>query len=116
MIFSRQELDTVDRDAFAFEAQSLFGRDLAEQPSIIMKQLSALRIHDCSRLLGSLTDIPSLVISGTQDRIAPPSEGRALSEAIFGEYQEWKGTAHGLPITQKDKLNSTYYRLFCELI
>ena len=112
MIFSRQELDTVDRDAFAFEAQSLFGRDLAEQPSTIMKQLSALRKHDCSMLLGSLTDIPSLVISGAQDRIAPPTEGRALSEAISGEYQEWKGTAHGLPITQKDKLNSTLEKFF----
>ena len=63
-------------------------------------------------LLGSLTDIPSLVISGAQDQIAPLSEGRALSEAMFGEYQEWKGTAHGLPITQKDKLNSTLEKFF----
>lgn len=112
MVFSRQELETVDRDAFALEAQSIFGRDLAEQPSIVMKQVNALSKHDCSALLGSLAHIPSLVISGAQDRMAPPSEGRALAEAISGEYQEWGGTAHGLPITQKDQLNSTLEKFF----
>ena len=48
MLWPRADLAACDQDALATRVAALVGRDLAEQPPILMKQLSALGRHDIS--------------------------------------------------------------------
>lgn len=93
--------------AMAADVGRLFGRDLADQPSINMKQVRALGAHDASEKLGALSSIPTLVVSATEDRIAPRTQGKALAEAIRGAlYVEIEGAAHAVTIQKADEINA----------
>src|SRR5688572_19884177 len=46
MLWPVDTLNTVDNDELAGRVASLIGRDLADQPAILMKQVGALRHHD----------------------------------------------------------------------
>jgi aminoacrylate hydrolase len=95
-----------DRARLAEEMRPLFGRDLADSPAIIMKQLGAMGRYDASARLGELAAIPTLVVSGSEDRIARPAYGRALAAAIPGSrYVELPGAAHGVPIHSPATIN-----------
>ncbi len=84
----------------------LFGHDLADQPPIAMKQLSAMSAYDATPRLRELAGIPTLVVSGRLDRIAKPSYGRALAEAMPDSgYVEFPAAGHALPITHAARLN-----------
>ncbi len=97
----------VDLDALAVQLADRFGRDLAEQPPIVMKQLSALGAHDASARLGALAPIPTLVVSAAEDLIAPPSQGRALAAAIgTARYVELDGAAHGVPLHSPERIDT----------
>jgi 3-oxoadipate enol-lactonase len=99
-------LTTTERDAMATEIGVVFGRDLADQPAIAMKQVRALGAHDVSAQLDALSSIPTLVVSATHDRIAPCGQGRALAGAIRGaRYVEIEDAAHGLTIQKADVVN-----------
>jgi len=94
-------------EAVAAEMCDLFQRDLADQPPIIMKQLGAMRRYDASARLEKLATIPTLVVSGALDRIAPPAFGRELAAAIPGaRFLEIAGAAHSLPIHQAAAVNA----------
>jgi 3-oxoadipate enol-lactonase len=96
-----------DRAQLAETLRPLFGRDLAEQPSIIMKQLRAMARYDASGRLGQLAKVPSLVVSAELDRIAPPAFGRELAAAIPGaRFVEIPGAGHGVPIHAPEKINA----------
>jgi pimeloyl-ACP methyl ester carboxylesterase len=85
----------------------LFGHDLADQPPIVMKQLRAASRFDVSARLGTLTGTPTLVVAATHDRIALPSFGRALSDAIPGaRYVEIPDAGHGCTIQCADRVNA----------
>jgi aminoacrylate hydrolase len=100
-------LETSDRDAMAAHFGRLFGRDLADQPSINMKQVRALGAHDASEKLGALSSIPTLVVSATEDRVAPRTQGLALADAIGGAlYVEIQNAAHGVTIQKADEINA----------
>lgn len=77
-------LATVDRDQLCAGLQGLFGRDLADQPSIVMQQVRAMSKFDVSAQLSTLQGLPTMVVSAEHDRIAPPEYGRALAAAIPG--------------------------------
>ncbi|MGE0160802.1 MAG: alpha/beta fold hydrolase [Gemmatimonadales bacterium] len=95
--------DTVEIQA---RLTSVFGRDLADQPPVAMRQLQALARYDASDRLASLRYIPTLVVSGELDRIARPSSGRALAAAIPGaRYVEVPGAGHALPAYHPDVIN-----------
>lgn len=95
-----------DRDSFAERLAPLFGHDLADQPSVVMKQLAALRNYDATPRLAELAGLPTLVVSARHDRIAPPPSGRALAAGIGGAtYVQIAGAAHGVPIHQADRVN-----------
>lgn len=80
------------------QLSALFGRDLADQPAIAMQQLRALSRYDASARLGALDGIPTLVMSGELDRIAPAAGARALAAAIPGaRYVELPGAGHAVP-------------------
>jgi pimeloyl-ACP methyl ester carboxylesterase len=99
-------LRATDRDALAARLAPLFGRDLADQPPIVMKQLRAMARFDESIKLARLGTIRTLVVSAAHDRIAPPRHGRALANAIpLARYVEYPDAGHGLPIHQADDVN-----------
>jgi pimeloyl-ACP methyl ester carboxylesterase len=88
------------------EMGRLFGRDLADQPPIIMKQVQAMRRYDPSSRLGSLAAIPTLVVSGELDRIALPRFGHELAASIPGaRYVALPGAAHGVPVQDAPLIN-----------
>jgi aminoacrylate hydrolase len=105
MVMPAALLATSDRDAMAIEVGAVFGRDLADQPGIAMQQVRALGAHDASAQLDQLSSIPTLVVSATEDRIAPRAQGRALAGAIRGSrYVEIAEAAHGVTIQKADEI------------
>jgi pimeloyl-ACP methyl ester carboxylesterase len=99
-------LNTVDRERLAEDLAPLFGRDLAEQPPIVMAQVRAMSRFDASTRLAQLAAIPTLVMSATHDRIARPEYGRALAAAIPGaRYVEIPDAGHGVTIQLAAKTN-----------
>jgi pimeloyl-ACP methyl ester carboxylesterase len=106
MVMPPQYLSTVDRDALCEELAVLFGRDLAQQPAILMKQLRAMARFDASASLATLSGVPTLVLSAEHDRIARPEYGRALAGAIPGaQYIEYKNAGHAVTIQCADAVN-----------
>jgi pimeloyl-ACP methyl ester carboxylesterase len=98
---------TSDLDAMAARLESLFGHDLADSPSIAMRQLGALRAYDATPRLAELAGVPTLVVSAVHDRIAPPEAGRRLAAAIPGaRYEAFADAAHGLPIHCAERVNA----------
>lgn len=107
MITPKSALATADRDALASEIGDAFGRDLADQPSIAMAQLRALSRCNLTARLPELAAIPTLVVSGDEDRIAPPALGRAIADAIPGtRYHELTAAAHALTIQRASEVNA----------
>jgi len=99
MVMPTGYLTTVDRDTLCEGLNGMFGRDLADQPPIVMQQLRAMARFDVSSRLGALFAIPTLVLSAEQDRIARPAYGRALAAAIPGSsYVEIAGAGHAVTI------------------
>ncbi|MDB6132793.1 MAG: alpha/beta hydrolase fold protein [Verrucomicrobiales bacterium] len=113
MLASPAELESLDKDACAAMLTPLLGRDPADQPPIVMRQLMALRRHNAFPSLGKLAGIPALVISASQDRIARVAFGKRLATAIPGAViEEWEGAAHGVPILQAAAVNERLRRFF----
>ncbi len=85
---------------------ALFGHDLADQPPIVMRQLSAMRKYDCTSRLPELQDLPTLVVSAEHDMIAKPHFGRAIATAIQGaNFVEIPDAAHGVTIQCAGRVN-----------
>ncbi|HLL84297.1 MAG TPA: alpha/beta hydrolase [Longimicrobium sp.] len=107
MVLAPGELAQADRDALAERLGDLFGHDLADQPPVVLRQIGAMRRADATPFLAGMGGIPSLVISATHDRMAPPFAGRVLAEGIPGaRYVELPDAAHGVPITHADRVNA----------
>src|SRR4051794_21172268 len=62
MVMPPDLLASMDQDALAERLASLFGHDLADQPPVTMKQLSAMSAYDATARLGELTGLPTLVV------------------------------------------------------
>lgn len=107
LIMPERYLNEVDCAALAERLAPLFGHDLAEQPPIVMKQLSAMSKYDASAKLSELAHVPTLVVAATEDRIARPEYGRAIATAIPGaEYLELADAGHGIPLHRPAEINS----------
>lgn len=99
--FSGPELDRL-----ADRLAPVFGHDLATQPPVATSQLRAMRAANLTPRLAELAGLPTLVVSGTHDPIAPPALGRALAAGIPGaRYVEYPDGSHGLPIQLAARLN-----------
>jgi aminoacrylate hydrolase len=104
-------LATVDRDELCAGLQGLFGRDLADQPSIVMQQVRAMAKFDVSPQLSKLAAIPTLVVSAEHDRIARPEYGRALAAAIPGAtFAEIAAAGHAVTIQCAAEVNAMLTR------
>lgn len=96
-----------ERDAMAEQLGAFFGRDLAEQPTIVRQQLTALRAFDATARLRELASIPTLVVSAGHDPIAPPQLGQALARGIPGaSYVEIASASHAVPIHDAAAINT----------
>ena len=85
----------------------LFGRDLADQPSIIPRQLRAMSRYSALSRLHELSGIPTLVVSAHQDPIAPPPLGKDIASRIQGaRYVEFPDASHALPIQLAHEVNA----------
>jgi pimeloyl-ACP methyl ester carboxylesterase len=106
ILYSVALLREADLPNLAAETSSLIGRDLADSPPILMKQLQACARHHLRPRLGELASIPTLVVSAEFDVIARPEYGRDLAAAIPGaEFVLHAGVAHGNLLEQPEWLN-----------
>lgn len=95
-----------DDSNLAGHLAELYGHDLAVQPEIIMKQLSAMTKCDVTPLLCRLSGIPTLVVSAENDRIAHPQFGRAIADGIpNARYIELAGAGHAATIHDAPRVN-----------
>lgn len=107
LVMPREALTGNNADALADRLAPLFGHDLADQPPITGAQLRAMRASDLTPRLSDLAGLPTLVVSGAHDPIAPPQLGRALAAGIPGaRYVEFSDASHGLPIQVPGRLNT----------
>jgi pimeloyl-ACP methyl ester carboxylesterase len=110
LVMPPEALVAADRDALAERLATLFGHDLADQPSIVMKQLNAMRRADATSFLPSLAGIPTLIVNAGYDRIAPVSAGRVLEAGIPGSrYVERADASHGVTIQNADWINKLLF-------
>jgi len=107
MLFPDDYLRRVDRTALADQLNVLFGRDLGEAPPIVSEQLKVMGRYDATPRLSTLAGVPTLVVSGRHDPIAPPAFGRAIAAGIAGaRYVEYEDASHALPIQHADRVNA----------
>lgn len=100
-------LASTDKDALAEQLAEPFSHDLADQPPVAMKQLGAMRRADATPFLPELASIPTLVVSGAHDRIAPPYGGKALADGIPGaRYVEIPDGSHGVTLQLPERINT----------
>ena len=113
MVMPPPTLPKKDADALAEKLAPLFGHDLADQPAVVNAQLKAMRASDTTARLSELATVPTLVMTGAYDPIAPPSAGRALAAGIPGaRYVEHADASHGLPIQWADRVNAQLAEYF----
>ena len=106
LVMPRSYLSTVDSADLARRLAPLFGRDLADNPSIMMTQVRAMSRFDAASKLSALSSIPTLVVSAAHDRIARPAYGRQLARAIPGaRYVEITDAGHGVTMQCRDTVN-----------
>jgi pimeloyl-ACP methyl ester carboxylesterase len=84
LVVPSTELANADRDAVADRLAQSFGRDLADQPPVIMQQFRATRAADATPFLDGLAGVPTLVVSAEHDVVAPQAAGRGLANGIAG--------------------------------
>jgi pimeloyl-ACP methyl ester carboxylesterase len=106
LVLPRSALLEADAAALAKQLAPLFGRDLADSPPILMKQMRAMGRHDVTGKLSALASIPTLVVSADEDPIAPPSAGRATTERIgSARHVELPDSGHGVTIHRAEVIN-----------
>jgi pimeloyl-ACP methyl ester carboxylesterase len=107
MVMPAAYLRTVDRERLAGELAGLFGRDLGEQPPIVMKQLRAMAAYSAAGSLQQLSGTPTLVVSAAHDPIARPPLGRALADGIAdARYIEFPDAGHAVTIQCAKEINA----------
>jgi aminoacrylate hydrolase len=95
-----------DSAALARDLGELFGRDLADQPTIVYEQLRAMSRYSALVRLGELSNIPTLVVSARHDPIAPPALGREIASRISGaQFVEFDDASHAVTIQLAGQVN-----------
>jgi pimeloyl-ACP methyl ester carboxylesterase len=107
LIMPDDYLRASDTGTLAADLEALFGHDLGDQPPVAMAQLRATSRYNLAHRLSALASIPSLVVSGRHDPIAPPRTGRALASALgTARYVELEEASHALPIQCAAEVNA----------
>ncbi len=96
-----------NRAELAVTYAQTFGHDLADQPPVVRGQLAAMRGYDATPRLDELAGVRTLVVSASEDMLAPPWAGRALAEGIPGaRFVEIPNAAHALPVHSPGLVNA----------
>jgi pimeloyl-ACP methyl ester carboxylesterase len=107
MIMPAAYLRGVDRSHLAEDLAELFGRDLADHPPIVSRQLEAMSKYNCVARLREIRGIPTLIASGADDPIAPSRLGRAIADGVSGaRFVEFSDASHALPIQCPREINT----------
>lgn len=115
MLFPQQFLAGVAIDELAESLAPVLGRDLADTPPIMMKQVRALAAHDCTAQLHKLSGIRTLVVSAKKDPIALTHFGQLLCLHIDGSrYVEIPQASHGVTIQEPALINNLLRDHFCD--
>ncbi len=110
MIMPDAYIRASDEVALAARLGDLFGRDLADQPPILSAQLHAMSRYSALSRLRELSGVPTLVLSGAHDPIAPPACGKEIASLIGGaRFIEFPHASHALPIQCADEVNSLLF-------
>ena len=113
MIMPKQVLRTSNLDCLAQELEPLFGHDLAVQPKIVNKQLSAMSKCDVTSQLHQLTAIRTLVVSAEHDKVAKPELGRKLASSIpNAQFVLINDAAHGVTLQKAEIINGLLAKHF----
>lgn len=113
MILSNGFYADCNLDEVAEQYGNLMGRDLADSPSLIMKQMLAMSKHNIGAELGRLGGIPTMVLSASQDPIARPEFGKQLSDAIpESTFEVIPNMSHAVTIEQADLVNEKLANFF----
>ncbi len=97
--------------AAADRLSSILGRDLADVPDVTSRQLVAMSASDLTGRLPELSGLPTLVVSGGEDILAPPAMGRAIANRIAGSsYVEIPGATHAFPILEPERCSAMLVR------
>jgi pimeloyl-ACP methyl ester carboxylesterase len=114
MVMPPGAVSDANADALAAEMSALVGRDLCDQPPILMKQVMAMKRHDISAKLGTLAAIPTMVLSAEHDPIARPAYGRRLASLIPGaSFEVLPGASNAVTIHSAETVNErmrTFFR------
>lgn len=106
MVMPASSLWGADHEAIAASLAPLFGYDLADQPLISLKQAAAARSFSAADRLDELPAVPTVVVTGAEDRVSLPAHGAALARRLpHARYVELPGGAHGLTIHCADEVN-----------
>ncbi len=107
MLLPPDRATSEDPDALAVNWMPILGRDLADQPPIILRQVRALSRHDTSARLGELAGIPTWVLSADLDPIAAPRYGVALAKAIPGAHHlQLPAASHAVTLHDPERVNA----------
>jgi len=80
---------------------AIIGHEVADVPEVTADQLAAVREVDFTGQLGQLAGMPTLVVNGSKDLVAPPAAGRALARGIpDARYIEVADASHAYPVLQ----------------
>lgn len=106
MLFPDPYLRSMPAESLAARLAPIIGRDLADQPSVMLEQVQAMAKYDRSARLSELSGIPTVVASAEFDPIAKPEYGRHLSALIPGAgYVEIREASHGVTIQRVQRVN-----------
>jgi len=107
MIWSKKGLEKNCLIKLHDKISSLIGRDLANQPPILMKQIMALKQHDYIFYSASLTKIPTLILTSKNDPIAKPEYSQKIAEFLpHATYKEFELGSHAIPIEYSELINN----------
>lgn len=107
LVMPDEALEREDVAALAQRLEPIFGHDLADSPPVVGDQLRAMRRASVVARLAELADLPTLVVSGAHDPIAPSRLGAAIAAGIRGAHHvEFDDASHGLPIQHPARINA----------
>jgi pimeloyl-ACP methyl ester carboxylesterase len=96
-----------DADQFAERLHRILGHDITDIPQITRQQVLAMFRYDATPQLSRLSGIPTLVINGEKDMLAPPSSGRAIAAGVAGSrYEEIAGASHAFPVLEPERCSA----------
>ena len=80
-----------------------------------MKQVRAMSKWDVTGRLHELKDIPALVLSAEQDRIAKKPLMQALADGLEKDLTLLEDAAHGVPLTDPARVNAVFSKFLASV-